>query len=67
MMLGRLCGPQRQNGYVSGVQGTRPEMQAAEQRCVACADAEQWSFLLLAAPEPLVGAASTPVVPVAVL
>jgi len=33
----------------------------------ACADAEQWDFLLCAAPEPLVGAASAPVVPVAVL
>ena len=38
-----------------------------EDLAVACANAEQWSFLLLAAPEPLVGAASTPVVPVAVL
>jgi kynurenine formamidase len=38
-----------------------------EDLSVACADAEQWDFLLCAAPEPLVGAASAPVVPVAVL
>ena len=34
---------------------------------VECADAGQWTFLLAAAPEPLVGATSTPVAPVAVL
>ena len=33
----------------------------------ACAAAKQWSFLLCAAPEPIVGAASAPVAPVAVL
>lgn len=33
----------------------------------ACEDAQQWTFLLLAAPEPLVGASSAPVAPVAVL
>jgi len=32
-----------------------------------CADVGRWEFLLLAAPEPIVGAASAPVAPVAVL
>jgi hypothetical protein len=34
---------------------------------VACAERGSGAFLLLAAPEPLKGAASTPVAPVAVL
>jgi len=38
-----------------------------EDLSVECADAGQWTFLLAAVPEPLVGAASTPVAPVAVL
>jgi kynurenine formamidase len=38
-----------------------------EDLAVACADAGRWEFLLLAAPEPIVGAASAPVAPVAVL
>ena len=38
-----------------------------EELSVACADAGQATFLLSAVPEPLVGAASTPVAPVAVL
>ena len=38
-----------------------------EDLSVECADDGQWTFLLAAVPEPLVGAASTPVAPVAVL
>lgn len=38
-----------------------------EELAVACGDAEQWDFLLSAAPEPLVGASSAPVSPVATL
>jgi len=34
---------------------------------VACAEAGRWDVLLVAAPEPIVGATSTPVAPVAVL
>lgn len=38
-----------------------------ESLAVACAEQEQWEFLLLAGPEPLVGATSAPVVPLAIL
>lgn len=38
-----------------------------EELSMACADRGNGAFLLLAAPEPIVGAASTPVAPVAVL
>ncbi len=38
-----------------------------EDLSVACADQQQWTFLLTAAPEKLVGASSTPVAPVAIL
>lgn len=38
-----------------------------EDLAVACADHQQWTFLLAAAPEPLVGASSAPVAPVATL
>lgn len=34
---------------------------------VACAEEQRWTFLLCAAPEPIVGASSAPVAPVAVL
>ena len=38
-----------------------------EELSVACAEEERWTFLLAAAPEPLVGASSAPVHPVATL
>ncbi|CAN5484313.1 cyclase family protein [soil metagenome] len=38
-----------------------------EELSVACNDSEQWEFLLAAAPEPLVGASSAPVSPIATL
>ena len=38
-----------------------------EELSVACADEERWTFLLAAAPEPLVGASSAPVHPIATL
>lgn len=37
-----------------------------EDLAAACAETDRWEFLLLAAPEPIVGAASAPVAPVAV-
>jgi hypothetical protein len=36
-----------------------------EDLAVACEEEQRWSFLLVAAPEPLVGASSAPVSPVA--
>ena len=38
-----------------------------EDLSVACAEQDQWSFLLVAAPDKIVGASSTPVAPVATL
>jgi hypothetical protein len=46
------------------IQGQNWDMEALAARC---ADAGRWDVLLLAAPEPIVGATSAPVAPVVVL
>jgi len=38
-----------------------------EDLSVACAEEQRWTFLLVAAPEPIVGATSAPVAPVAIM
>jgi hypothetical protein len=46
------------------IQGQNWDLEALS---AACADAGRWDVLLAASPEPIVGATSTPVAPVAVL
>lgn len=59
-----LCVHMLQIRDMGVIQGQNWDMEALAARC---ADEERWDVLLLAAPEPIVGATSTPVAPVAVL
>ncbi len=59
-----LCVHMLQIRDIGVIQGQSWDMEALAARC---ADEGRWDVLLLAAPEPIVGATSTPVAPVAVL